>query len=364
MSTHFLVVLAELVTLTGLLFLLTYASAPARAQSGASPAGLPPPPAFAIALRLLVGGQPRQAVEKLQEVQSSSTYSGTAYAPEATYLIAHIDRGPLRDGVRAMAAYDALATTYGLFSFPHKAAAAAERRALGRTLDAANAGRPLYRALDFFVRLTGRRPWSYAAALLLISLLVRLALLPLTAWQYQSLREAQALQPQMQKLRADHRDDPKRLHEEICGLQKQHGVNPALGMLMGLLQAPVFWAMYQAVSFYQYHFNSGTFLWIGGRLAAAHPQFLASTLAQPDLLLLALYAAGMYAAQRLAPAADPAQAKTQRAVAWLMPLLFCSWIWTNHTASAFVLYWLISSVLSTATQLYYLRQRPALPAAA
>ena len=366
MNTHLLVILAELVALLGVAALFAfYAAVPARAQSRAfAVPALPPPPAYAIALRLLVRGDFQYAVEKLQEVEDSAAYRNTPYAPEAAYLVAHIYRDNLHDNAQAMAAYARLVTTYGLYPFPHKAAATAERQALGRTMDAANARHPLYRLLDFFVRLTGARSYSYATALLLISVLVRLTLMSLTLRQYKGMREMQALQPAMQRLQAKHKADPTRLREEVQKLQQEHGVNPMAGCLMGLLQAPIFYAMYQAVLLYQYHFSGGTFLWIGNRFAAAHPQFLALNLGLPDILLLALYATSMYLTQRLVPVGDPDQAQMQKTTAWVMPLLYCFWIGTNHTASAFVLYWLISNVLSTATQFYHLRPRPNAPVAA
>ncbi|MCW3059764.1 MAG: Inner rane protein translocase component YidC [Capsulimonas sp.] len=351
MNSHWLIVLAELVAVTGLIVLFAfYAVTPARAQSS-RPVGLAPPPAFAIAIRLLAQGRDIEAVERLRDVESSAAYRSTSYAPEAVYVIAHIYRDRLRDPIQAMAAYDLLATTYGLDTFPHKQAAMAERKALGRVLDAANGKHPLYKILDFFVRVTGRRSYSFALALFLISTLVRLALAPLSIRQFRSAREMQALQPKIAALQAEHKNDFTRLSTEVQELQKTHGVNPHLGWIMALLQAPVFFAVYQAVQLYQYHSGAG-FLWIGGGLAAAHPQWLALDLGLPDIPLLLLYAFSMYAAQRLFPAADAAQAKMQQTMAWFTPVLYCVWIGAHHTASAFVLYWLISNILSTAIQLY------------
>lgn len=106
MNTHLLIILAELVALTGLFILFAfYGATPARAQSGtATVPVMPPPPAYTIALRLLMQGDNKHAVAKLHEVENSATYQNTAYAPEATYLIARIYRDNLHDNVHRHAA--------------------------------------------------------------------------------------------------------------------------------------------------------------------------------------------------------------------------------------------------------------------
>ncbi|BDI33693.1 hypothetical protein CCAX7_57440 [Capsulimonas corticalis] len=357
MNAHWLIVLAQIVALTGLVVLFAfYTITPARAQASAGGGGvMPAPPAYAIAVRLLAQGRDTEAIDRLRDVESSAAYRHTAYAPEAVYIIAHIYRDRLRDNGQAMAAYNSLVTTYGLAAFPHKQAAAAERQALGRVMDAANSRHPLYRILDYFVKITGRRSYSFASALLLISTLVRLAMAPLSAKQQRSAREMQALQPEIKKLQATHKDDPMQLYEATKMLQAEHGVNPHLGWIMALLQAPVFLAMYQAVQLYQYHVSAAGFLWIGSPIAAAHPQILALDLGLPDIPLLILYALSMVMTQRLVSNDDPAQAKTMQAMAWITPIISCLWIGAHHIASAFVLYWLISNILSAAIALYFSR---------
>jgi hypothetical protein len=77
---------------------------------------------------------------------------------------------------------------------------------------------------------------------------------------------------------------------------------------------------------------------------------------EPDYALLLLYCVSMYVTQRMMPASDPSQAEVQKTTA-LMTSVFFFWIFQSyHFASAFVLYWLISNILSTMTQMYFMHK--------
>ncbi|MBB3677120.1 membrane protein insertase YidC [Modestobacter versicolor] len=83
--------------------------------------------------------------------------------------------------------------------------------------------------------------WALAIALLVVT--VRLLLFPVSTRQVRSQRAVQELQPQVQALRAQHRDDPQALAAAIRGLQQERGVSPLAGCLPALLQVPVFLAL-------------------------------------------------------------------------------------------------------------------------
>jgi YidC/Oxa1 family membrane protein insertase len=352
MNAHLISVLTDLLALTGLVMVVVLALLlPARGQAlRPRSQRLPAPPAFAIAIRLAARGEFEAAAGKLEEVESSATYRNTAYAAEAAYFRARICRDHLHDPDRAMEIYNTLATTYAGYRYPHKAAAQRERTALWQAMDARNARSPLYKMFDFFVRLTGSRPYSYALALLLISVLVRLALWPFTMRQQRSLREMQTLQPQVKELQDRHAGDPAGLSAALAKLYRDHGVHPASGLLPVAIQALAFVTLFGAVSLFQYRFVHGTFFWIGSALAASHPALVAGSLAAPDLLLLTLYAISMAAIQRPAPSGDPKQARLQTASRWAMPAIIAGGIWIRHVSSAFVLFWLISNALTGITQ--------------
>jgi len=338
-----------------------------RAQSAGTT--LPPPPAIAIANELLARHEYPAAIAKLAQVTSSRTYKDTVWAPEALYKTANIEEGLLHNHTAAMSAYNSLINSqnYQSLAYPDKAAAVVERKALAAKIDrlysVSQGWRGFeWRFINFFVQLTGGKSYSYWFALVLISVVVRLLLTPLTIRQYKSMREMQRLSPYLKELQAKYKDNKEVLGPKTMELYKEHGVNPAAGCVPLLLQLPIFWFMYQCVFAYQYHFTAGTFLWIGSPLHARFPDVIAANLSQPDLLLLFLYSVSMYVTQRMMPQTDPTQAEMQKTTALMTSVFFFMFFQQYHYPSAFVLYWLISNLLSTATQMYFMRRGDKAPA--
>jgi YidC/Oxa1 family membrane protein insertase len=85
---------------------------------------------------------------------------------------------------------------------------------------------------------------SVALAIVAFTLLVRLALTPLTYLQVRAGRRRSALAPQLTALREKHAKDPMALATETLALQRANGVGPFAGLLPGLVQAPFFMVVY------------------------------------------------------------------------------------------------------------------------
>jgi YidC/Oxa1 family membrane protein insertase len=170
------------------------------------------------------------------------------------------------------------------------------------------------------------------------------------------MREMQRLSPYLKELQAKYKDNKEVLGPKTMELYKEHGVNPAAGCVPLILQLPIFYFMYQCVFAYQYHFTAGTFLWICGPMHARFPDLVGANLSQPDLVLLFLYSVSMYVTQRMMPQTDPNQAEMQKTTALMTSVFFFMFFQQYHYPSAFVLYWLISNLLSTVTQLYFMRR--------
>lgn len=89
---------------------------------------------------------------------------------------------------------------------------------------------------------------NYGVAIVLLTVGVRLVMLPLTIKQTRSMQEMQILQPELKRLQAKYKGgDRQKLNEEMMKLYKEHHVNPLGGCLPLLLQLPVFWALYRAL---------------------------------------------------------------------------------------------------------------------
>ena len=338
------------------------------------------PPAYGVAMRLQAEAQAAraagqhdtahnrayQAVLQFQQVVKSRAYGHTPYAREALRQQAALEENFLQDKNAAVQSLQTLHNT-----FPEDQAVLAQIQRVGNALDQFNQtitprstpfhilGATLYRIMDFLVALTGRQSWSYFFAILMVSVLVKLALTPLSNKQYASMKEMQKLQPYMAELQAKHKNDKELLGRKMMELYKEHSINPAAGCITMLPTIPIMYLLYYMIRLYQYQFSHGTFLWIGSGISHLFPSILGINLGQPDWPLLLLYAGSMYVTQRMTiqPSMDPQQAETQKMMTIMTPFMTTYFFYQYHLPSAFVLYYLIFNILSTSQQKYYMRKR-------
>ena len=345
-----------------------------------APTGVNVPPAYGIAQRLqaeaaaaraagnaqIAHNRSYQAVIQLQKVAKSRDFGHTEYAKQALFQQAAIEENYLQDKNAAIQSLQTLHNT-----FPEDQTVLPQIVRVGNALDQFNKtitprstpfhifGAFLYRVIDFFVSLTGRQAWSYWVAILVISVLVKLGLTPLSNKQYRSMKEMQKLQPYIQELQAKHKNDKELMGRKTMELYKDHGINPMAGCTPLLFQLPIMYTLYYAIRLYQYQFSHGTFLWIGSGLSHIFPAYLGINLGQQDIPILLLYALSMYVTQKMTvtPTMDPQQAETQKMMALMTPFMTMYFFYQYHLPSAFVLYYLIFNILSTVQQKYYMRKR-------
>ena len=171
-------------------------------------------------------------------------------------------------------------------------------------------------------------------SIILLTLLVKLILWPLTQKSMKSMKKMQNLKPQMDKLKEKYGDDKETYQRETMNLYVKEGINPVSGCLPMLLQMPIWIALYNtlfyAVELYQAPFIPG---WIDD-LSSKDPVFV---------LPLALGVA-MFFQQRLTPQTlDSAQAKIMN---WVMPIFFTGIM--LFLPAGLTLYILVNTVLGVA----------------
>jgi len=88
---------------------------------------------------------------------------------------------------------------------------------------------------------------NYGIVIILLTIIVRLVLTPLTISQTRSMARMQRLQPEIQELQKKYKDDKQKLQQETMEFYKKNNVNPLSGCLPLLLQLPVFFALFQAL---------------------------------------------------------------------------------------------------------------------
>ncbi len=298
----------------------------------------------------------KQAVDAYNQV--AGAHRGTEQAAEAKLQVAIIQETRLHDSAKASQTYQAVIKEYSKKRYGAAAIAQERLDDLKVTTDTKNRSHPLYKFMDFFVALTGRHPaYSYFIALVIVTVLFKLAVTPLTRAQFKSMREMQKIQPLVKDLQEKYKGDQKVLGEKMMALYKEHGVNPFSSCLPLLVQLPVLYMLYWMVRLYEFQFVQAKFLWIGSSLADKFPGIVGSNLAQPDIPLLIIYTISMIVSQKMS-VVDPTQAQQQKVMAYTMPILF-AFIFKDFPA-AFMLYWLIFNIIST-TQQYFIMKQP-LPA--
>jgi len=104
---------------------------------------------------------------------------------------------------------------------------------------------PLGRFLYFIYNTIAFR--NYGLALILFTVIVRLALLPLTIKQYKSTAKMQAIQPKIQEIQKRYKNDKEKLNTELMRIYQENDVNPAGGCLPLLIQMPIIIALYWVI---------------------------------------------------------------------------------------------------------------------
>jgi YidC/Oxa1 family membrane protein insertase len=88
---------------------------------------------------------------------------------------------------------------------------------------------------------------DYGSSIILLTVAVRLVLLPLSIKQTKSMREMQRIQPEVRKIQQKHKGDRQKANNEVMALYKEHGVNPFGGCAPLLMQFPVLIALYWVI---------------------------------------------------------------------------------------------------------------------
>jgi YidC/Oxa1 family membrane protein insertase len=196
---------------------------------------------------------------------------------------------------------------------------------------------PLFWLLEKINSFTGNWGW----AIVLLTVLIKLAFFKLTEAQYKSMARMRKLQPRMEKLKERYGDDRQAMSQAMMKMYKEEKVNPLGGCLPVLVQIPIFialyWVLLESVELRQAPF----ILWIDN-LSVRDPFFV----------LPVLNAAFMLASQRLTPMVgmDPLQRKMLQA----MPIVFG--VMFAFFPAGLVLYWATNAGLSLAQQWYITRK--------
>ncbi|WP_090716120.1 YidC/Oxa1 family membrane protein insertase [Paenibacillus typhae] len=191
-------------------------------------------------------------------------------------------------------------------------------------------------ALDTFAK------WfngQYGLAVLVMVIIVRTLILPLTMKQVKSSRAMQAIQPELQKIQKKYKDQPEKVQQETMRLFQENKVNPMAGCLPLIVQMPIFIALYNSI-YYNPDLREHSFLWL--------------QLGEPDKLFILplLAAATTFLQTRMMTKMNPVQQQgPMQFMMMVYPVLI--FIMSYNFPAALPLYWVYSNVY-TIIQNYFL----------
>ncbi|WP_101841853.1 YidC family membrane integrase SpoIIIJ [Halobacillus sp. Marseille-P3879] len=189
---------------------------------------------------------------------------------------------------------------------------------------------PLSQTLQFFADSTNG---SYGLSIIIVTIIIRLLLLPLNVKQLKSSKAMQEIQPQLQELRQKYSSKDQKtqqqLQQETMQLFQKNGVNPLAGCLPIIVQMPVLIGFYHAIMRTE-TIQTHDFLWL--QLGTADP-FLAILTAATTFLQQKLMMAGGAAAQN----------PQMQMMLYIMPLMIGTFAF--FFPSALALYWIVGNIV-------------------
>ena len=192
--------------------------------------------------------------------------------------------------------------------------------------------------------------FGWGMSIIALTFATRLLILPLSIKQIRSMRELQAIQPQMKEIQKKYKNDRQRTQQELAKLYKEHGVNPFASCFPLLLQLPVFLALFWLLRSPDFEIA----------VAAAPPEgflFIESLIQKPEgtelIVLLVLFigtqfGAGLVMMSRLQG--------PQRAITFILPLVIAPFIISFPAGLA--LYWITTNIWTLGQQYVVTRLTP------
>ena len=209
---------------------------------------------------------------------------------------------------------------------------------------------------------------SFGLAIVLMTVIIKIVLFPLTKKQIESTRAMMKIQPKMDEIRKKYKNDPTRLNQELAKLYKENNMNPLAGCLPLLIQMPILFGMYYSIrGLKDHHEVLGSFLWVPEiskstneiieGLSFTDPQYLLAFV----LPLVSAFTTYIQAKQTM-PKKNPNDKQQDgvmgmmqgQMMTYFMPLVIG--VWSLSFPSALVIYWITMNIMQIAQQAYVNKQ--------
>jgi YidC/Oxa1 family membrane protein insertase len=188
--------------------------------------------------------------------------------------------------------------------------------------------------LDFLFSYTG----SYGLAIIVLTVLIKLVLLPFSFQQFHSMKKMQEIAPLQKKLQEKYKNDKEKLNREIMKLYQENKVNPMGGCLPLLIQFPFIIALFRLLQ--SYNFGQAGFLWL-------------KDLGAPDTTYILPVLAGVttYLSSKIATPPNPENPNNTMNI---VMSVFIGWMAVKF-ASGLALYWVVSNIVQIIQQMIMMR---------
>ena len=191
-------------------------------------------------------------------------------------------------------------------------------------------------AVQFFYNLTASLGFpSYGIAIIILTIVIKVLLLPFALKQIKSMKGMQEIQPKVAALQKKYKNDRAKLSIEMQKLYREHNISPLAGCLPLLIQMPFLVSIFYALQGFQYDSAHASFLWLSS-LASKDPTYV--------LPILSAVSTWVLSAQTAPKNAEG----PQKMMTYFMPL-FIGYISINFP-SGLVIYWVVSNLFQLVQQ--------------
>lgn len=192
-------------------------------------------------------------------------------------------------------------------------------------------------AVQFFYNLTASLGFpSYGIAIIILTIVIKVLLLPFALKQIKSMKGMQEIQPKVAALQKKYKNDRAKLSIEMQKLYREHNISPLAGCLPLLIQMPFLVSIFYALQGFQYDPAHASFLWLSS-LASKDPTYVL-----PILSAVSTWALSAQTAPKNAEG-------PQKMMTYFMPL-FIGYISINFP-SGLVIYWVVSNLFQLVQQI-------------
>ncbi len=192
--------------------------------------------------------------------------------------------------------------------------------------------------------------WSWS--IVLLTVIVRIALIPLTWRQIRSMRAMQALQPQIKALQEKYKDNRQLLNQKTMEFYQENKVSPFGSCLPLLLQLPVFFGLFIMLNNAGKTVAEGAVGSAAGVFAPGSPDYPVSWLWIPDITKFSIILMFLYVASQFLASWQMARksAGQQKMIAYFMPIIVGIFMFIGKWPAGLMIYWFTSNLWTIAQQ--------------